>query len=149
MRRMTIIALLIAASVGVAFQPRVPSSEALPADLAAAVKRFDDGQIHNDVSALTQLLDDDYVLVNSDASVENKAQFLADFDLPGFKIEPYVMKETVERVWQGAAVVEGLVHLHWTQDGTRHSRRLRIAHVWAKRDGSWKLCYTQVTRASD
>jgi ketosteroid isomerase-like protein len=52
----------------------------------------------------------------------------------------------MERVWAGAGVVAGLVHLRWTQDGKRHARLLRIAHVWAKRDGRWLLVYTQVTR---
>jgi hypothetical protein len=87
------------------------------------------------------------VLVNSDASVENKQQYLADFNLPGFKIEPSVREQPVEKVWNDAAVVGGLVHLNWTQDGQHQARLIRIAHVWALRDGQWRLTYTQVTRA--
>jgi hypothetical protein len=32
--------------------------------------------------------------------VENKAQFLADFTLPGFRIEPYVIEQPVHRIWR-------------------------------------------------
>lgn len=118
----------------------------LPADLARAVKEYDEAQFHNDVSTLARLVTDDFVLVNSDASVENKEQFLADFRLPGFKIDPYVREQPVEKVWGDGAVIGGLVHLSWTQDGKHQTRALRVAYVWEKRDGRWRATYAQVTR---
>jgi ketosteroid isomerase-like protein len=118
----------------------------LPPDLAKAVKDYDLAQIHNDILTLKRLVADDYVLVNSNATVENKQQFLADFSLPGFKIDPYVVEQPVDKVWGNAAVIGGLVHLSWTQDGKHQTRLLRVAYVWAKRDGHWKATYTQVTR---
>jgi ketosteroid isomerase-like protein len=118
----------------------------LPPDLAKAVKDYDQAQIHNDIATLERLVTDDYVLVNSDASVENKQQFLADFNLPGFKIDPYVVEQPVQKVWGNAAVIGGLVHLSWTQDGKHQTRLLRIAYVWAKRNGHWQATYAQVTR---
>ncbi len=118
----------------------------LPSDLAEAVRQWDAAQTCNDAATLANLVSDDYVLVNSDASVENKQQFLADFDLPGFKIDPYELKDKVEKVWGDAAVRAGLVDLAWTQDGKHQTRRLRIVYVWAKRDGRWRMTYTQVTR---
>src|SRR3954471_6089814 len=61
----------------------------LPEDLAEAVHAYDRAQFANDVATLDRLVVDDFLLVNSNASVEDKTQFLADFHLPGFKIEPY------------------------------------------------------------
>jgi hypothetical protein len=61
----------------------------LPPDLARAMKNYDQAQIHNDIATLDQLVTEDFTLVNSNASVENKQQYLADFSLPGFKIDPY------------------------------------------------------------
>jgi ketosteroid isomerase-like protein len=118
----------------------------LPADLETAVKEYDRATVHNDMPALERLVADDYVLVNSDASVENKRQYLADFNLPGFKIDPYVREQQIEKVWGDAAVVGGVVHLSWTQDGRHQARVLRVAYVWARRDGKWQMTYTQVTR---
>jgi ketosteroid isomerase-like protein len=120
----------------------------LPADLAAAEQEYDRATIHSDIPALERLVADDYVLVNSDASVENKRQYLADFNLPGFKIDPYVREQPMEKVWGDAAVVGGVVHLGWTQDGKHQARVLRLVYVWARRDGKWQMTYTQVTRVA-
>jgi ketosteroid isomerase-like protein len=120
----------------------------LPADLAAAVSAYDQATVRGDIPALDRLVADDYVLVNSDASVENKRQYLADFNLPGFKIDPYVREQPMEKVWGDAAVVGGVVHLSWTQDGKHQARVLRLVYVWARRDGKWQMTYTQVTRVA-
>nr|MBA2686344.1 nuclear transport factor 2 family protein [Gemmatimonadaceae bacterium] len=125
---------------------RDASTTGLPPDLAKAVNDYDEAQVHNDVPALAKLVADDFVLVNSDASVENKQQYLADFRLPGFKIDPYVREQPVEKAWGDAALIAGLVHLSWTQDGKHQTRTLRIAYAWAKRAGRWQATYGQVTR---
>jgi len=135
---------LVVAMIALSAAPALAAE--LPPDLVQAVKDYDQAQIHNDIPALEQLVADDYVLVNSNGSVENKQQFLADFRLPGFKIEPYVVEQRVDKAWGDAAVTGGLVRLRWTQDGKRHTRLLRLAYVWAKRDGHWRATYTQVTR---
>ena len=117
----------------------------LPPDLAKAVKDYGQAQFNNDIPELKRLVSDDYVLVNSDATVEDKQKVLADHSLPGFKIDPYVVEQPVEKVWDNAAVIGGLAHLSWTQDGKRQTRLVRIAYVWAKRNGRWQTTYTQVT----
>lgn len=118
----------------------------LPPDLARAAKDYDRATIASDIAALEHLFADDYLLVNSDASVENKQQAIADFRMPGFKIDPYVMTERTETAWNDGAVISGVVRLSWTQDGKHQQRVIRIAHVWAKRRGVWQMAYTQVTR---
>jgi ketosteroid isomerase-like protein len=127
--------------------PAALASE-LPPDLVTAAKNYDKAQFTNDIRTLDSLVADDYVLVNSNGTVENKQQFLADFNLPGFKIDPYAIEQPVQKIWGNAAVIGGLVHLSWTQDGKHQTRLLRVAYVWAKRDGHWKATYAQVTRVS-
>ena len=134
------------ARVTLAREPATSASSPLPADLAAAVQAFDQATARNDTATLARLVADDYVLVNSDASVENKAQYLADFMLPGFRIDPYTIEQPVLKLSDGSALVSGVVHLGWTQDGRHQTRTIRIAHTWALRDGRWRLVYTQVTR---
>lgn len=118
----------------------------LPPDLASAARAYDQAQFRNDTQTLSRLVADDFVLVNSDATVENKQQFLADFSLEGFKIDPYVMEEPVSNAWGDAAVVGGLVHLRWTQDGKHQARVVRVVYVWAKTGDQWRARYAQVTR---
>jgi ketosteroid isomerase-like protein len=124
-----------------------PAADELPPDLAAALSSFDRAHFQSDLPRLSELVTDDYVLVNSDASVENKEQFLADFRLPGFRIEPYAREQSVNKVWDGGAVTSAVVHLNWTQDGSKHTRVLRYADVWVKKNGQWRVIFTQVTRA--
>lgn len=122
---------------------------ASPADLTEAVEAYDRATIAGDTTGLASIIADDYVLVNSDASIEDRAQYLADFHLPGFRIEPYVMQEPMHRIWGAFALTGGLLPLSWIQDGARHERRLRIVHAWIKSNGRWRIAYTQLTRVSD
>jgi ketosteroid isomerase-like protein len=107
---------------------------------------YDRATVRNDIAALRDIVAEDYVLVNSDATVQDKQQYLDDFNLPGFRIDPYVMEAPVLKVWGGTALKAGRLHLRWTQDGRHQARVLRIAHVWARYDGGWRLAYTQLTR---
>jgi ketosteroid isomerase-like protein len=121
----------------------------LPADLVRAVAAYDRATTNNDTGALADLMTEDYLLVNSDSSLENKAQYLADFHLPGFRIEPYVMKEPLARIDGDTALTGGLLPLTWTQDGARHHRLLRIAHLWIRSGNRWRVAYTQLTRVPE
>jgi ketosteroid isomerase-like protein len=122
-------------------------NSALPLDLARAADAYDRAQFSNDVTTLEDLVTDDFVLVNSNGSVENKQQFLADFNLPGFKIDPYRIEQPIYKTWSSGAVIAGLVRLHWTQAGKAQSRSLHVAYVWQKSGGHWRVVYAQVTRA--
>ena len=118
----------------------------LPPDLSMAVKAYEEAQVRNDVSTLDRLVADDFVLVNSDTSLQNKESFLDDFRRPGFRLDPYVVESPVERVFGDAAVVGGVVRLGWTQDGKHQTRVLRLAYVWRNRGGRWQAAYAQLTR---
>ena len=142
MKRSEIVVTLIAALFGAL--PVIAA--ALPPELAKAAKEYDRATITSDIPMLEQLFADDYVLVNSDASVEDKQQAIADFRTPGFRIDPYVVTQPVQTAWSDGAVIGGVVHLGWMQDGKHQQRWIRIAHVWAKRESGWQMIYTQVTR---
>jgi ketosteroid isomerase-like protein len=118
----------------------------LPPDLIKAVSDYDRATTSNDVAALANLVADDYVLVNSDSSLQDKQSYLKDFTVPGFKLDPYTLEQQVRKVWGDAALLAGQVQLSWTLDGKHESRLLRIAHVWAKVAGRWRIAYTQLTR---
>jgi ketosteroid isomerase-like protein len=121
----------------------------LPSDLVRALSAYNQATINKDITALAGLVTDDYMLVNSDSSVQGKASYLADFEVPDFKLEPYVVEQPVYRVRDDAALTGGTFRLNWTQKGHQHSRRLRIAHFWVKQNDRWLIDYTQLTRVPD
>ena len=135
--------LVAAAATPILIARRAGAAES---DLAAAVRAYDQATVQNDVATLAKLVSDDYVLVNSDSTLQDKRSYLEDFKVPGFKLDPYVLEEPVRRVWGDTALIAGVMHLSWTQNGEHHARLLRIAHVWTKLDGRWRLAYTQLTR---
>ena len=118
----------------------------LPSDLDKAIEDYDHATVSNDIATLASLVADDYVLVNSDSSLQDKQSYLEDFKVPGFKLDPYELQQQVRKVWGDAALLAGVVRLSWTLNDEHHSRLLRIAHVWTRHDGRWRLAYTQLTR---
>jgi ketosteroid isomerase-like protein len=132
-----------------ASQPSQSSDAGTPTELAEAVSAYRQATMRGDIATLSDLVADDYVLINSDSSLQAKPSYLADFKLPGFKVDRYVVEQPVYKVWGDTALVRGLLHLGWTQDGKQNSRVLRIAHVWTWRDGHWQIAYTQLTRVPD
>ena len=120
---------------------------AVPPDLAAAVHAYDQAQIDSNRAELERWLADDYLLVNSSGATENKAQLIADYTAPGFDLEPFIIEQPVEKVWNNGAVMGGIATLRGTDSGKRYEVRLRFADTWAKRNGRWQVIYTQVSRA--
>lgn len=144
---------LLATAVALAAGPAFAQASTPPADLALDLvqtwRDYDRATARSDIAALTALVTDDYMLVNSDASVQDKASYLADFRVPGFRLDPYVIEQPFHRVMDDAAVTGGVFQLDWTQDGRRQSRRLRVAHVWTRQAGRWQIAYTQLTRVPE
>jgi hypothetical protein len=118
----------------------------LPKDLATAVAAFDRAQIQGDGAALARLLADDYVLVNTRALIEHKADFINDYTAPGWKLQPYVVEDETVRSWNDGAVLAGAVTLQGTSDGKPFKARLRFADIWRRRNGQWQVIFTQATR---
>jgi ketosteroid isomerase-like protein len=118
----------------------------LPADLLEAVRAYDQATLRNDIATLAEIVSDDYLLVNSDSSLQDKQSYLRDFNEPDFRVDPYIMQEPMGRAWGDSALTGGIMPLGWTQDGVHQSRLLRIAHVWVRSGGRWRIIYTQLTR---
>jgi len=123
-----------------------PHSDALPPDLAKAAADYDQAQIHNDGPALQRLLADDYVLVNGGCAISTKAEFIRDSTAPGFSLQPYAVEHAVNRVWTDGAVLSGEVVLRGADGGKPFEGHLRFADVWARRNGQWRVIFTEVTR---
>lgn len=147
--RWTFLATVLAIGFAGLSTPALAEDAELPIDLAQAWADYDRATISMDVARLADLVADDYLLVNSDASVQDKASYLADFKMPGFRLHPYQIEQPLRKMLGNSAVTGGVFSLDWIQDGRRHRRRLRFAHVWAKRDGRWRISYTQLTRTPE
>ena len=130
--------------------PTAPAQrQALAPDLAHALAAYIDATARNDTKTLSGLVTDDYKLVNSDSSTQDKASYLRDFAVPGFKMDPYEVEDPTYAMRGDAALTAWAFRLSWTQEGHWQTRRLRMAHFWVKQDGHWRIAYTQLTRIPD
>jgi ketosteroid isomerase-like protein len=123
-----------------------PSNPRVPADLAARVRAYDLAQVKGDKEALEDLLADDFVLVNSSGQRQTKAELIADFTKPGFKLEPFVVEEAVELFWSDGAVMGGVARIRGVDGGQAYDLRLRFSDIWAKRGGKWRVVYVHASR---
>src|SRR5262245_59531579 len=108
MDRMTTRILIALACVAVS---SVAAASDIPADLAKAVKDYDEDQIKGNRAELQRLLADDYTLLSSAGKIEDKAKLIADYTAPGFKLEPFVVREPIEKAWSNGAVMGGIATL--------------------------------------
>ncbi len=123
------------------------ASVALPADLAKAAHDYDRAQVTSNRAELERLIADDYRLHNSGGQVQDKTSFIADQIAPGYKLEPFVIEEKVEKVMGDAAILGGVAQAKGTSGGEPYDVRLRFIDVWAKRGGRWVVVFSQATRA--
>ena len=135
----------MAVLIAILASPTIRATE-IPPDLAKAVKDYDQAQMNGNRAELERLLADDYTLLNSGGKVETKSQFIAESTAPGFKLEPFVVKDAIEKVWSDGAVMGGIATLRGVDGGTKFEATLRFADIWAKRKGKWQVIYTHVSR---
>jgi ketosteroid isomerase-like protein len=128
--------------------PTVALADPLPADLAAAAHAYDAAQVNGDRAALERLVADDYVLVNGAGQVQDKARLIADYVAPGFKLDPFTIEAPVEKVLGDTALLGGRVNMTGVDGGQRFALVVRFVDTWAKRDGHWRVVYSQVTRVA-
>lgn len=128
------------------FVRAAPANNALPPDLARAAADYDHAQIHNDRAELERLLADDYMLVNGAGEISSKVEFVRDSTAPGFSLQPYVVQHAINRIWANGAVLSGEVVLKGTDGGKAFTGHIRFADIWARRDGKWRVVFTEVTR---
>lgn len=146
MRGRVIATVVIAVLPLYAWKLSLGAKAGLPADLATAAAEYDRAQMKGDEALLNRLLADDYHLVNSSGQVESKEQFVAESIDPAFKLDPFVVRNPIETVWDDGAVLAGEVLLSGTDHGKPFRAHLRFADVWRKHEAQWQVVFTEVTR---
>ncbi len=122
-------------------------ASALPPLLKVAIEDYDRAQVKGDAQMLARLLADDYLLINSGGATEDKTTFVKELTAKGYRLDPFVVRQPVFRVWSGGAVAGGVALLTGVEDGKPFSACLRFADVWRFRSGHWQVVFTQASRA--
>jgi uncharacterized protein DUF4440 len=100
--------------------------------------------MNGDVEWYREHLADDFVVIESDGSVFNKAEFLTN-TAKGPDVVDYTLQKVDVRIYGSVALAQatGL----WTRkDGSKGMSRYR--DVYVKTGGTWKTVSAQITRTS-
>jgi ketosteroid isomerase-like protein len=104
--------------------------------------RWRKAQYQNDKTAYDQLLSADLTFIGTSGSFRDKTGFIAsrkDSWIP--RSETYTYSEMTVRFYGSAAIVTG----REATTGTGVAFQGRFTHVWAKRQGRWRLVAIQRT----
>jgi len=138
MRRAVIIFLLCCSPVGVMAQNTIQASK----EILRLEDRWREAQHQNDKDAYDQLLSADLTFIGTSGSFRDKTGFIAsrkDSWIP--RSETYTYSEMTVRFYGSAAIVTG----REATTGTGVAFQGRFTHVWAKRQGRWRLVAIQRT----
>ena len=138
MRRAVIIFLLCCSPVGVMAQNTIQARK----EILRVEDRWREAQHQNDKDAYDQLLSVDLTFIGTSGSFRDKTSFIAsrkDSWIP--RSETYTYSEMTVRFYGSAAIVTG----HEATTGTGVAFQGRFTHVWAKRQGRWRLVAIQRT----
>jgi ketosteroid isomerase-like protein len=138
MRRAVIIFLLCCSPVGVMAQNTIQARK----EILRLEDRWREAQHQNDKDAYDQLLSADLTFIGTSVSFREKTGFIAsrkDSWIP--RSETYTYSEMTVRFYGSAAIVTR----REATTGTGVAFQGRFTHVWAKRQGRWRLVAIQRT----
>ncbi len=107
-----------------------------------------DMQVRKDAGAAERLLADDYVFLQADGNVSDKAQNIAVIRDPAFVCQSLIAEDVKVRVYGDAAVLTGIVVMRASYRGRDVSGEFLYTDVWVKRDSRWQTVVSQATRRS-
>ncbi|HBE83889.1 MAG: nuclear transport factor 2 family protein [Blastocatellia bacterium] len=127
------------------------NTAAVEADIKKLVNDTAAALAKNDVATLEKTYSDNYMLVNLDGSVQNKADRLASFKSGDTKFESFVYDEVNVRTNpEGTgAVVIARATAKGTNRGRAVSGSIRVTQVWSKMKDGWRQVSGHATTISD
>ncbi|MGD1100813.1 MAG: nuclear transport factor 2 family protein [Terriglobia bacterium] len=147
MKKLTGAVLLVLACVGLAFA-QTPTPPAKGPSVAQAIQQLEhnwvDAEKARDIDKLSQILADDWVIINDDGSKDTKQSFLAKVKAGAEKIESVEFGPMDVKVMGSVAVVQGSDTEKSTTKGKDSSGKYVWMDVFVKRDGKWVAVRSQL-----
>jgi ketosteroid isomerase-like protein len=91
-----------------------------------------------DARRVSDLLADDWVMVNGAGRVRTKAEVLADIAQPDVEFQENETRDVMVRVWGDTAVITGTLHQRYRQRGQQRDVTLRYTDTWTRAGDTWR-----------
>jgi len=107
---------------------------------------FGQAVIKNDADAVGQFLTDDWIVVDADGGVIDKARFLGVIKSGVLTHEQMDSDDVRIRTYGDTAVATALTRTKGKFMGQEFTTQERATDVLVKKDGRWQVVFTQLTR---
>jgi ketosteroid isomerase-like protein len=109
-------------------------------------KEFSQAIVKNDAEAVGRFLADDWMIIDPDGGVIDKARFLDVIKSGTLTHEMMESDDTRVRIYRNTAIVTALTTTKGKYSGQAFTTKERATDVFIKRDGRWQCAFSQLTR---
>jgi ketosteroid isomerase-like protein len=141
----TIIALLIAAA-GIPLFAQTKSTGIQ--EILKLEDEFGRAIIKNDPEAIGRLLADDWIIIDPDGGIIDRARFLAVIRSGSLSHEVMDSRDVRVRIYGNSAAVTALTTTTGKFSGQKFNTEERATDLWVKKNGQWMCVLSQLTRFS-
>lgn len=115
-------------------------------ELLKLEKEFARAIVKNDAEAIGQFLADDWVIIDADGGIIDKARFLGVVESGALTHEMMESDDVEVRIYGDSAVVSGLTRTKGKFMGQDFSTQERATDVFVMQNGRWQCVFSQLTR---
>ena len=142
------LAFLLAATCGTA-HAAADGDTATVAKLTALSNAWDKAIVAKDRAAIAANMAEDFRQIGGDASVEDKAAFVADLVAADFSIDPYEVEGFNVRLYGDVALLSGVIRMTGHSQGKPFASHFRYIDIYARAHGDWKIVSVQISKFKD
>ena len=143
--KLPIIALLItAAAVPLLAQTKSTGTQ----EILKLEDEFGHAMIKNDPEAIGRLLADDWIIIDPDGGIIDRARFLAVIRSGTLSHEVMDSRDVRVRIYGNSAAVTALTTTTGKFSGQEFKTEERATDLWVKKNGRWMCVLSQLTRFS-
>ena len=109
-------------------------------------KEFAQAIVKNDVDAIARFLADDWVIVDPDGGIVDRARFLGVIKAGTLTHQKMESDDVTVRVYGNTAIVTGLTTSEGKFMGQPFTTHERATDVFVNQSGEWRCVFSQLTR---
>jgi uncharacterized protein (TIGR02246 family) len=107
--------------------------------IVALEKKWAESYKQRDISNLSSLLAEDFVITVEDGNTYGKEGYISHSADSSVQVEKAELSDLRVRLHGNTAVVTGAYHEVGASKGKRYEYRDRLTDVWMKQDGNWRV----------
>ncbi|HEV2275223.1 MAG TPA: nuclear transport factor 2 family protein [Acidobacteriaceae bacterium] len=130
-------------------QATFPRRDSLHKEIESLEYQWRDALLHNDLTAIDQLLADDYLGISPNGTLETKADVLALRRSGRFRVTQMNLSDIKIRIYGDTAVVTSKVDLEGMNGDRDISGHYRYTRVYTDRGNQWKIVSFEASRVRD